>query len=83
MLLSPQSPDVAGPYSGPYEAGAVWAVLEGSGVVVANGRRIEVTHPGAYELVAHDRHTVGVLALELPGSVRCHAVCFTPGAPAR
>ncbi len=83
VLLSPQSPDVAGPYSGPYEAGAVWAVLEGSGAVVANGRRIEVSHPGAYELVAHDRHTVGALALELPGTVRCHAVCFTPGLPPR
>src|SRR5450631_220117 len=83
VLLSPQSPDVAGPYSGPYEAGSVWAVLEGGGGVVANGRRIEVTHPGAYELVRNERHTVGRLELELPESVRCHAVCFTPGLPPR
>jgi AhpC/TSA family len=83
VLLLPQSPDVAGPYSGPYEAGSVWAVLEGGGVVVANGRRIEVTNPGAYELVRNERHTVGRLELELPESVRCHAVCFTPGLPPR
>ena len=36
-LLVAQSDDVPGPYSGPYEAGGVWAVLEGAGTVVANG----------------------------------------------
>ena len=29
-LLVPQSEDVEGPYSGPYEAGGVWAVLDGA-----------------------------------------------------
>jgi hypothetical protein len=77
--LALQSEDVAGPYSGPYEAGGVWAVLDGSGAVVANGRRIAVDHPGAYELIAHERSTAGVLELTLEGSVDCHAVCFTPG----
>src|SRR5581483_8166410 len=49
-LLAVQSDDVPGPYSGPYEAGAVWAVLDGSGTVIANDRAISVEHPGCYEL---------------------------------
>ncbi len=78
--LVPQSEDVAGPYSGPYEAGAVWAVLDGHGAVSANGRRIAVEHPGAYELISHDDSTAGCFELELErDGVRCHAVCFTPG----
>src|SRR5205085_4169999 len=39
-LLAVQSEDVEGPYSGPYEAGAVWAVLDGQGTITANGRAI-------------------------------------------
>ncbi|MGI8429775.1 MAG: redoxin domain-containing protein [Solirubrobacteraceae bacterium] len=91
-LVAPQAPedapdaqlrvpseDVIGPYSGPYEAGSVWAVLEGSGSVRANGATIAVEHPGCYELVSHPRSTVGVLVLEVGDGVRCHAVCFTPG----
>jgi len=77
--LEPQSDDVEGPYSGPYRAGAVWAVLDGRGTVTANGRTLAVEHPGCYELVAHELSTVGELALELSDGVRCHAVCFTPG----
>jgi hypothetical protein len=78
-LLEPQSEDVEGFYSGPYRAGGVWAVLEGSGVARANGREIVVVHPGAYELLSHPHSTAGELNLELDGGVRCHAVCFTPG----
>ena len=78
-LLTPQSEDVEGPYNGPYEAGGVWAVLEGSGTVTANGREIAVTYPGAYELIAHARSTAGMLELEMSAGVTCHAVCFTPG----
>ncbi len=77
--LALQSDDVHGPYSGPYEAGAVWAVLDGSGSVTANGRRIEVAHPGCYELLRHERHTRGELDLQLGAGVRCHGVCFLPG----
>ncbi len=77
--LRPQSDDVAGPYSGPYEAGAVWAVLDGAGAVTANGRTIDVQHPGAYELIRHPRSTAGTLELEVTAGVQCHAVCFTPG----
>jgi len=73
------TPDQAGPYSGPYEAGGVWAVLSGRGVVRVNGEALVVEHPGAYPLVEHRRHTQGVLALELGAGVTCHAVSFTPG----
>jgi thiol-disulfide isomerase/thioredoxin len=77
--LDPQIENVEGPYSGPYEAGAVWAVLDGSGTVTANGRTLEVAHPGCYELVSHSRSTAGELRLVIGAGVRCHAVCFTPG----
>jgi len=77
--LVPPSADVEGAYSGPYEAGGVWAVLSGRGAAVANGHRVAVEHPGAYQLIAHDRSTAGELVLELDGGVVCHAVCFTPG----
>ena len=74
-----QSDDVIGPYSGPYEAGEVWAVLDGDGEVQANGETVTVDHPGAYRLIAHEVSTAGVLALEVGDGVTCHAVCFTPG----
>jgi len=79
VLLPPQTEDQPGPYSGPYEAGGVWAVLSGRGEARANGRAIAVAHPGAYPLVEHDRHTAGVLELEVGEGVTCEAVCFTPG----
>ena len=78
-MLAAQSEDVEGPYSGPYEAGAAWAVLDGEGSITVNGRRLTVDHPGAYELVGHPRSTAGELQLEIEPGVRCHAVCFTPG----
>lgn len=77
--LEPQSDDVEGPYSGPYRAGGVWAVLDGAGTVTANGRTIAVDRPGAYELIMHERSTTGELALDPGPGVICHAVCFTPG----
>jgi len=77
--LEPQTDDVEGIYSGPYLAGAVWAVLDGSGTVTANGQAVAVDHPGCYELIVHDRSTAGHLELETGPGVSCHAVCFTPG----
>jgi hypothetical protein len=77
--LEPQTDDVQGPYSGRYVAGEVWAVLDGNGVVHANGRAIAVDHAGAYQLLAHERSTAGELALEVSHGVVCYAVCFTPG----
>jgi hypothetical protein len=78
-LLALQTDDTAGPYSGPYEAGGAWAVLDGHGTVSAFGREHAVEHPGAYELISHPRSTRGVVELETSPGVRCLAVCFTPG----
>ncbi len=89
--LAPQTEDQPGAYSGPYEAGAVWAVLDGSGTVRVNGgsnpaqsasaggRELTITHPGAYPLIEHPRHTLGALELEIGAGVVCHATCFSPG----
>jgi thiol-disulfide isomerase/thioredoxin len=81
--LALPSTDVEGPYSGPYEAGGVWAVLDGAGTLEVNGRALAVEHPGAYELISHPRSTAGELDLIIGEGVTCVAVCFTPGlAPA-
>jgi hypothetical protein len=81
------TPEQAGAWSGPYEAGAVWAVLEphtaaaagAPPAIRANGTEIAVPHPGCFVLVEHERHTAGVLELELGDGVTCHAVQFTAG----
>jgi hypothetical protein len=73
------SEERTGAYSGPYEAGGVWAVLDGQGTIAVNGAKLAVTHPGAYPLIEHQRHTAGVLELEVGEGVRCLATCFTPG----
>jgi thiol-disulfide isomerase/thioredoxin len=84
-VLVPQTRDQQGPYSGPYEAGGVWAVLDGAGLVTVNGgvsaggAEVTVTHPGAYALVEHAHHTAGVLDLQIGPGVDCLATCFTPG----
>lgn len=78
--LLPQSADREGAYSGPYAAGGVWGVLDGTGTVRANGREVDVAGPGAYPLVEHERHTEGELRLEVGDGVTCFAVSFTPGA---
>jgi hypothetical protein len=77
--LVPQSEDREGAYSGPYEAGGVWAVLDGEGTVLVNGTELTVSSPGAYPLIEHDRHTAGALELEVSPRVQCLATCFTPG----
>jgi mannose-6-phosphate isomerase-like protein (cupin superfamily) len=74
-----QTPDQPGAYSGPYAAGAVWAVLEGRGRVRVDGRAVDVEHPGAHLLLDHGVHTEGELDLRVGDGVTCHAVCFTPG----
>jgi thiol-disulfide isomerase/thioredoxin len=79
VLLPAQTEDQPGAYSGPYEAGGVWAVLDGRGSVRVNGRELAVDHAGAYPLIEHERHTAGVLDLDVGDGVTCHAVCFTPG----
>jgi thiol-disulfide isomerase/thioredoxin len=78
-LIVVPTPDVAGPYSGPYVAGTVWAVLDGHGSVTANGRTVAVDHPGAYALLEHPVSTEGELDLAVSDGVECLAVCFSPG----
>jgi hypothetical protein len=77
--LIAQTEDQPGGYSGPYEAGGVWAVLDGEGIVRVNGAELTVAHPGAYPLIEHGCHATGVLDLEIGPGVVCHATCFTPG----
>ena len=78
-LIVVQTEDQPGAYSGPYEAGAVWAVLSGEGRIAVNGDSVAVDHPGAYLLLDHPVHTEGVLELEIGDGVTCHATCFSPG----
>jgi thiol-disulfide isomerase/thioredoxin len=78
-LLAVPTPEQPGAYSGPYEAGGVWAVLDGAGSVRVNGSEHPVSAAGAYPLIEHPRHTAGVLELSLEGGLRCLATCFTPG----
>ena len=82
VLLPAQTADQPGAYSGPYEAGAVWAVVEGRGELRANGRRIAIAEPGCVPVVEHAAHTEGVLELEAGAGVTIHATCFTPGVAA-
>ncbi|HET9094411.1 MAG TPA: redoxin domain-containing protein [Solirubrobacteraceae bacterium] len=77
--LVPQSEDVAGPYSGPYAAGGVWAVFGGHGTATVNGLDVMVAEPGAHELLRHEHHTEGVLDLSVSSGLDVLAVCFTPG----
>ncbi len=83
-LLAPTA-DREGAYSGPYQAGGVWAVLDGAGSVTVRGgeqgetRELAIGHPGAYPLIEHPRHTAGALELELGPGVSCLATCFAPG----
>jgi hypothetical protein len=79
------TPEQAGAWSGPYEAGAVWAVLEPAAdapaapAIAVNGAELAVPHSGCFLLVEHERHTAGVLELEVGDGVTCHAVQFTAG----
>jgi hypothetical protein len=83
--LRAQTTDQPGAYSGPFEAAGVWAVLDGAGTVrftdgSARGEcELTVTHAGAYPLLEYERHTAGVLELEIGAGVECLATCFTPG----
>jgi hypothetical protein len=78
-LLAPQTEDQRGAYCGPYEAGAVWAVVSGPGELRVNGRTVVAEHPGCVELIDHGRHAEGVLELETGPGIEVYATCFTPG----
>ena len=78
-LIEAQTEDQPGAYSGPYEAGGVWVVVDGAGTLLVNGAPFEVSEPGCFEVVAHDVHTAATLELEVGEGVTVHATCFTPG----
>ena len=82
-VLAPQSEDVLGFFSGPYEAGGVWGVFSGSGVAVVNGTEISIPCSGAFELITHERHSEGMLDLSVSDELSVLAVCFTPGIAGR
>lgn len=83
--LAKQTNDHEGAFSGTYEAGGVWAVLDGAGTVDINGgetnggRTLTIGQPGAYPLVEHDRHTRATLSMDVGAGVRFLVTCFTPG----
>jgi hypothetical protein len=83
--LAVQTDDQEGAYCGPYEAGSVWAVLDGKGTLTikdgmaGSDRSFQIAEPGAYPLIEHDRHTAGVVTIEPSKGLHCLATCFTPG----
>jgi AhpC/TSA family len=79
LLLPAQTEDQPGAYSGPYEAGAAWAVLEGEGELIVNGSARTISEPGCHPLVEHPHHTAGVLDMRVGDGLTCHMTCFTPG----
>jgi hypothetical protein len=81
-LVVPSADRLREPFTGPYEAGEVWAVLDPAAAgarIAVNGRELAIEHPGAHLLIAHGRHSAGELELSLGAGVRCDGVCFTPG----
>jgi hypothetical protein len=78
-VLMPQTADQPGAYSGPYEAGGVWAALDAAGPLQVNDEVLEIPAPGAYPLIEHERHTSATLELSVGPGMQCLATCFTPG----
>ncbi len=82
VLAMPSEDRLAEPFSGPYEAGEVWAVLEPrapGATVTFNGHELAVEYPGAHLLATHEHHAAGELELTLGDGVRCDGVCFSAG----
>jgi len=73
------TPDQPGPWSGPYAAGGVWAVVEGRGTLRVDGGEVPVDGPACLPLAEHSRHTEGELELAPGPGTFVHAVCFTAG----
>ncbi len=71
--------DREGAYSGHYEAGEVWVVTGGAGILGVNGRDVPIEHAGAHLLLEHARHTAGVLELEPRGGLEVYATTFAAG----
>jgi hypothetical protein len=78
VVLPAQTADQRGAYEGPYEAGGVHLVCDGSGTVAVNGETFSIDGCGCYTVLEHERHTEGVLELEIGDGVSVLATCFTP-----
>lgn len=82
VLVVP-TPEQPGPYSGPYTAGEVWAVIEppadGAGAVRLNGEAVAIEHPGAHLLIDHGSSASGELDLVAEPGTIIHGVSFAPG----
>jgi thiol-disulfide isomerase/thioredoxin len=74
-----QTEDQPGAYSGPYEAGAVWAVLGGQGELAVDGAAVTIDRPGAHLLIEHPHSVAAVVDLRAGDGLTCHATCFSPG----
>lgn len=68
--------------SGPYAAGEVWAVCDGSGRLEVNGEPVEVERAGAVRLISHPHHFEGVLDLDAGDGVEVLETVFLAGRPA-
>ena len=71
--------DQPGAYCGPYGAGQVWVVSEGSGVLTVNGEESQIDAAGAQLVIEHGQHSEGVLELSAAPSLTVHATCFSAG----
>jgi mannose-6-phosphate isomerase-like protein (cupin superfamily) len=78
-LIATPTADVSGPFSGRYEAGGVWVVVDGSGDLRIDDDVVEVDEPGCFPVALHSRHTASSIRLEPGPGVTVHATCFTPG----
>lgn len=78
-LIVVPTADHEGPHDGPYEAGAVWAVVDGRGALRVDERTVVVDGPGALVVVEHERSVAGTVRLEGGPGVRVLATCFSPG----
>jgi hypothetical protein len=79
--LPAQTADQRGAYAGPYEAGAVHLVCDGSGEVRVGDVAVAVDGCGVYTAIEHERHTRGTLEILASEGVTVLGTCFTP-APA-
>jgi hypothetical protein len=77
--IAPPTPDVPGPYSGDYEAGGVWVVVDGAGELRIDDEVVDVDEPGCFPVRLHPVHTASSIVLEPGPGVTVHATCFTPG----
>ena len=77
--LEPQSEDREGAYSGPYEAGGVWGVLDGEGTRARQRRRAGGHTPGGVPAGRARAPHRGGAGVEVGPGVECLATCFTPG----